>query len=333
MTPPPPTTPGTVRRAVVRLREIAPRLTFQAHRAPTDLKIELVQRLVRAGLRDFELSSFVRPDLVPGLADAAEVFGAVRAVPGLTLGCCIANERGLRAAADAGADSATFLLSADDAFARANIGRSTTESLVELERLAAVAADLGITLGSYVIFAWGGPTGPVRGPAELEPLARRLVDIGVTEWVLADSVGYAAPPQIRELTEAAARHVPLGSLTVQVHDNRGLGVANVLELAALGVGTIDVSLAGSGGHPAMPGQRGGGVCTEDAAQALELAGYDTGTDLAALVDTANWLAREGVPGLGFVRHVGAVPQAAQAPAALTFTWKTKTATHESEHAR
>ncbi|GAA4549652.1 pyruvate carboxyltransferase [Pseudonocardia xishanensis] len=315
----------------VRLREIAPRLTFQAHRVPTELKIELVQRLVRAGIRDFELSSFVRPDLIPALADAAEVFAALRAVPGLTLGCCIGNERGLRAAAAAGADSAAFLLSADEDFARANIGRSTEQSLVELERLARVAVDLGIALGTYVIFAWGGPTGPARGPAELEPIARRLVDIGVTDWVLADSFGYAAPPQIRELLATAAQHVPLESLTVQVHDNRGLGVANVLVLAELGVGTIDVSLAGSGGHPAMPGQRGGGVCTEDAVQALDLAGHDTGLDLAALVDTANWLADAGVPGLGFVRHVGPVPRSAPAPAGLAFDWKNPT--HESERAR
>ncbi|MGD9988186.1 pyruvate carboxyltransferase [Pseudonocardia sp.] len=315
----------------VRLREIAPRLAFQAHPVPTEVKIELVMRLVRAGILDLELSSFVRPDLIPGLADAGEVFAAVRTTPGLTLGCCIGNERGLRAAADAGADSATFLLSADEDFARANIGRGTEESLAELGRLAAVAADLGITLGTYVIFAWGGPGGPARGSAELDPIARRLVDIGVTDWVLADSSGYAAPPQIRALLDLAAHHVPLDSLTVQVHDNRGLGVANVLTLAELGVGTIDVSVAGSGGHPAMPGQRGGGVCTEDAAQALELAGHDTGLDLAALVDTATWLVDAGVPGLGFVRHVGPVPRAAQDPAALTFGWKNPT--HESEPAR
>jgi hydroxymethylglutaryl-CoA lyase len=320
MTPPPPSSPGTTPRPTVRLREITPRLTFQAHQAPTSLKIELVQRLVGAGIQDFELSSFVRPDLVPGLADAADVFAAMRAIPDLTLGCCIGNERGLRAAAAAGADSAAFLLSADEDFARANIGRSTADSLVELERLASVASALGITLSTYVIFAWGGPAGPARGPAELEPLARRLVDIGVVKWILADSFGYAAPPQIRELLEAASQYVPVRSVTVQVHDSRGIGIANVLELAALGVGAIDVSLAGSGGHPAMPGQRGGGVCTEDAVQALELAGYDTETDLATLVDTANWLENAGVPGLGFVRHVGPVPTTAQTPAALTFTW-------------
>jgi hydroxymethylglutaryl-CoA lyase len=273
-----------------------------------------------AGLRNFELSSFVRPDLVPGLADAAKVFAHYRDVVGLTLGCCVGNERGLRAAADAGADSATFLLSADEDFAIANIGRTTAESLNELEQIAALAANLDTTLGTYVIFAWGGPTGPARGAAELEPLAKRLVDIGVTDWVLADSFGYAAPTQIRDLVGAAAQYVPLEQLTVQVHDNRGMGVADVLELAAIGIGTIDVAVAGSGGHPAMSGQRGGGVCTEDAVQALELAGYDTGIDLAALIETANWLDRAGVPSLGFLRHSGPVPDATTPSDALSFHW-------------
>ena len=308
---------GTAR---VRLREIAPRLAFQSHPAPTEVKTALVDRLVAAGLREFELSSFVRPDLVPGLADAAEVFARYRDVAGLTLGCCVGNERGLRAAAAAGADGATFLLSADEAFAVANIGRTTDESLAELERMAAVAAHLDITLGTYVIFAWGGPTGPARGPAELTPLAKRLVDIGVTDWVLADSFGYAAPPQIRELVGAAAQYVPVEQLTVQVHDRRGMGVADVLELAALGVGTIDVALAGSGGHPAMQGQGGGGVCTEDAVQALELAGYSTGVDLGALVDAANWLDQTGMPSLGFVRHTGPVPDARTPSDTIAFGW-------------
>ena len=304
----------------VRLREIAPRLTFQAHSAPIELKLALVDQLVAAGLRNFELSSFVRPDIVPGLADAADVFARYRDDARLTLSCCVGNERGLRAAADAGAHTAIYLLSADEAFARANIGRTTDESLHELDRMARIAANLDITLGTYVIFAWGGPAGPARGPGELEPIARRLVDIGVFDWVLADSFGYAAPRQIHELVAAAAQYVPVERLTVQVHDNRGMGVANVLELAGLRVGTIDVAVAGSGGHPAMSGQGGGGVCTEDAVQALELAGYDTGVDLAALVETANWLERAGVPSLGFVRHIGPVPDAAAPSATLSFSW-------------
>ena len=107
---------------------------------------------------------------------------------------------------------------------------------------------------------------------------------------------------------------------MQIHDDRGLGVADVLELATLGVGTIDAALGGSGGHPAIPNGRGGGVCTEDAAQALDLAGYDTGLDLAALADTATWFASLGIPTPGFVRRVGPVPRPEDAPAELAFSW-------------
>lgn len=306
-------------REAVRIREIAPRLAFQDHVAPTEVKVELVRRLVDAGVRAFELSSFVRPDLIRGLADAEEVFAAVPREPGLRLGCCVGNLRGLARAIDAGADSASFLLSADEDFAQANIGRSTMDSLAELERMAAYAADHRIQLGTYVIFAWGGPTGPARGPDDLEPLARRLLGIGVDRWILADSSGYAAPPQIRELVTAALARIPAENLTVQIHDARGMGLAALLPLLDLGVRNIDTALAGSGGHPAMPGAQGGGICTEDAVQLLELSGVDTGIDLPRLLGAANWLADElGVPGKGFVRRTGPVPDRPGQP--LAFRW-------------
>jgi hydroxymethylglutaryl-CoA lyase len=301
----------------VRVREVAPRLTFQNHVVSTEVKIEFVRRLLDAGIRVFELSSFVRPDLIPGLADAEDVFAKVPRVPGLTLDCCVGNTRGLARAIDAGADTASFLLSADEEFARANIGRSTVDSLTELERIAANAADRDIVLGTYLIFAWGGPAGAARTADDLEPLMRRLVEIGVDRWILADSAGYAAPPQIRELVTAALAHVPASNLAVQIHDDRGMGLAALPALVELGVGTIDTSLAGSGGHPAVSGERGGGLCTEDAVQLLELSGVDTGIDLGRLIETANWLTSEvGVPGKGFVRHVGAVA----ATRSFAFTW-------------
>jgi hydroxymethylglutaryl-CoA lyase len=307
----------------LRIREIAPRLAFQAHPAPTARKVELISRLIAARVPAIEVSSFVRPDLIPGLADAAEVFARAERAPGVSLECCVGNTRGLDRAAAAGADAAWFLLSADDRFARDNTGRTTEESLRELERMRARADTAGTGLGTYLIFAWGGPAGPPRGPEELQPLARRLVEIGVTRWILADSSGYAAPPQIRELVQAAAAFIPLDHITVQVHDSRGMGLANVVELARLGVTNIDTSLAGSGGHPAMSGMQGGGVCTEDAVQLLDRLGLATGIDLPALIDTANWLAGDvGVPAKGFVRTAGPVPTAAgRQPAGSSFSWR------------
>ena len=292
----------------LRVREISPRLGLQAHRVDTSQKVELVERLIAAGMKAVEVSSFVNPKLVPGLADAEEVFARVSRPAGVSLECCVANVTGLKRAIDAGAHAAWFLLATDEAFSVGNTGRSIADALAELEKLRAIAEGTGTRLGTYLIAAWGGPTGLARTPQDLQPLADRLLSMDVRNWILADSCGYAAPPQIRETVEWAAALIGRERLVVQVHDSRGMGLGDVAELAALGISNIDLSLAGSGAHPAAPGAAAGGVCTEDAVQMLELTGFDTGLDLTALIDVANWL--DGLLGgreKGFVRRIGRVP--------------------------
>lgn len=292
----------------LRIREISPRLGLQSHLVETSQKVELIERLVAAGFKAVEVSSFVSPRLVPGLADAEEVFTRVGRPEGVSLECCVGNLTGLRRAIDAGAHAAWFLLATDEAFSLGNTGRSIADALTELERMRCVAEGTGTRLGTYMIAAWGGPAGRARTPADLQPLADRLLAIDVRDWILADSCGYAAAPQIRETVEWAAPLIGSERLLVQVHDSRGMGLGDVAELARLGVANIDLSLAGSGAHPAAPGAAAGGVCTEDAVQMLELMGYETGLDLSALIDTANWL--DGLLGgreKGFVRRIGRVP--------------------------
>ncbi|GGF33759.1 pyruvate carboxyltransferase [Subtercola lobariae] len=307
----------------LRIRDISPRLAFQAQPGTTAQKIELVERLIASGVTAVEVSSFVRPDLVPGLADAAEVFAGIQRRPGVSLECCVANATGLTQAIEAGADAAWFLLSVDEGFSSGNTGRSIEKSLAVLEQLQHIAEGSRTQLGSYLIGAWGGPVGLGKNPRALAPVLKRLGEIGVDDWILADSFGYASPRQITETVAFVAPSSRLDSLTVQVHDTRGMGVADVVELARAGVRNIDTSLAGSGGHPASPAARVGGVCTEDAVQALELMGFDTGIDLPALIDAANWLDTVlGGHEKGFVRHVGAVPQAHndKAPVVPEFSW-------------
>lgn len=294
---------------MVRLRDIAPRLAFQAFPATTDQKVELVDRLTDAGLRAVEVSSFVNPKLVPGLADATEVFARVKRPAGVSLECCVANERGLRQAIDAGAHAAWFLLAADEQFSRLNTGRTIDESLAELARMRKVAEGSRTRLGTYLIATFGGPVGTPRGPGDVHPVAQRLIGLDVRDWILADSCGYAAPPQIAEMVRWATELTPVERLNLQVHDSRGMGLANVAEAARVGVVNIDLALAGSGAHPASPGALVGGTCTEDAVQMLERMGVDTGVDLPALIDAANWL--DGIlggAGMGFVRKSGAVPR-------------------------
>ncbi len=292
----------------VRIRDVAPRLTFQAQPATTPQKVELVDRLTAAGITAVEVSSFVRPDLVPGLADAAEVFAQVQRPHGVSLECCVGNVTGLKRAIDAGAHAAWFLLSVDEGFSVNNTGRSTEDALATLAQMREIAEGTDTRLGTYLIFTWGGPFGPARHPDVLEPIMGRLLDLDVPDWILADSAGYASPVQMHETVGAAAALHTMQALTVQVHDSRGMGVANVAELARMGLRNIDTSLTGAGGHPAIPGGQGGGVCTEDAVQTLELMGFPTGIDLPALLDTANWFDEIlGGNEKGFVRHIGAVP--------------------------
>lgn len=293
----------------VRLRDISPRLAFQAHSAPTEQKVELVDRLTAAGMRAIEVSSFVHPKMVPGLADAEKVFAQVKRRDGISLECCVGNLTGLKRAIDSGAHVAWFLLAADEQFSKANIGRSIDESLAELESMVEVAASAGITLGTYLIALFGGPTGLSRNPEDVRGVASRLIDLGVSKWILADSCGYAAPPQIRKMVRFATEFTDITNLNVQVHDSRGMGLANIAELVNLGLANIDTSLAGSGGHPAAPGAHVGGTCTEDTAQMLSLMDIETGLDLPALIETANWLTEVvGVNGKGFTRMVGNVPK-------------------------
>lgn len=292
----------------VHIRDVAPRLAFQAHDVDTGAKVELIDRLTAAGVPAIEVSSFVRPDLVPGLADAADVFANVNRRDGVSFECCVGGAGGLRRAVDAGADAALFLLSADEGFSQFNSGRSVDESLDALAAMRALVEGTSTALGTYVIFAWGGPVGPPRRPQDLDGLLRRLLDLGVDRWVLADSGGYGAPRQIADTVRFAASLNSMEAITVQVHDSRGMGLADVAELACIGAVNIDTAITGAGGHPLAPGAAVGGVCTEDAVQLLHLLGHDTGIDLGALIDAANWF-DELVGGhqKGFVRHVGAVP--------------------------
>ncbi|MBC7657226.1 MAG: pyruvate carboxyltransferase [Frankiaceae bacterium] len=311
----------------IRLRDISPRMAFQAHPASTAHKVELVERLMAAGLQAIEVSSFVHPKLVPGLADAEQVFARVKRPPGVSLECCIGNVTGLQRAIASGADVAWFLLATDEDFSKANIGRTIDESLAELARMQEVAARADIRLGTYLIGAFGGPIGLARGPEDARGVAQHLMSMGVRDWILADSCGYAAPSQIQEMVAFAESLNGSEHLTVQVHDSRGMGLANVAELARLGVRNIDLSLAGSGAHPAAPGIRVGGVCTEDAVQMLHLMGVHTGVDLALLLETANWLDDIlGGKALGFTRRIGAVPVnaaelAAQQALSGAFRWQ------------
>jgi hydroxymethylglutaryl-CoA lyase len=250
---------------------------------PTDAKVAIFEALVTAGVRELELTSFVRPDRVPAMADA-EALCAATASSELRRWGLVLNERGAERALDAGLRDLQFVVSVSDTHSRHNAGRGTGEALDALAAVAGLARDRGAAVEVTLATAFGCPYEHRVDAAAVVAAAERATAAGVASIGLADTIGVAVPTEVRSLVGAvgAAVEVPVG---VHLHDTRGLGVANALAALDAGVRRIDGSVGALGGCPFAPGASGN-VALEDLAHALEAMGVRTGIDVAALVDAA-----------------------------------------------
>jgi hydroxymethylglutaryl-CoA lyase len=250
---------------------------------PTDAKVAIFEALVAAGVRELELTSFVRPDRVPAMADA-EALCAATVSSELRRWGLVLNERGAERALDAGLRDLQFVVSVSDTHSRHNAGRGTGEALDALAAVAGLARDRGAAVEVTLATAFGCPYEHRVDAAAVVAAAERATAAGVASIGLADTIGVAVPTEVRALVGAvgAAVEVPVG---VHLHDTRGLGVANALAALDAGVRRIDGSVGALGGCPFAPGASGN-VALEDLAHALEAMGVRTGIDVAALVDAA-----------------------------------------------
>lgn len=273
----------------VRIVEVGPRdgLQNEARALPTAEKVELIDRLSACGLAEIEVTSFVRPDWIPNLADAEEVARAIERREGTVYTALVPNVRGLERARACGFTSFAFFMSVSEAHNRKNVNRSVAESLDEARRLARAAQ--GARLRAYLSTAFGCPyAGPVD-PQTVAGLAFELVDAGYGEISLGDTIGVATPAGVRRVLEAVAARVPLDRVALHLHDTRGTALANALEGFRLGVRAFDGSVGGLGGCPYAPGAAGN-VATEDLVYMFQGFGLAGGVDLQGLVNTAAWLA-------------------------------------------
>jgi hydroxymethylglutaryl-CoA lyase len=279
----------------VRIVEVGPRdgLQNQPRVLPTEQKLELVARLFQAGLEDVEVTSFVRPDRVPQLADADELMR--RAVGlGPRAIALVANQRGLDRALAAGAQAISLIAAASEGFSRANTGRGVAEGLAELRELARSAKGQGLWVRGYVSTCfhcpYDGPVAPERALAVLDAVAEAEVD----EVVVSDTLGDAGPAQVVALCEPMLRSVGRDRLALHLHDTREMAVANVLVALQLGVRNFDGSIGGLGGCPFAPGARGN-VATEKVVGLCESLGLATGVDLEKLDVAKGVLGRGSFP--------------------------------------
>jgi hydroxymethylglutaryl-CoA lyase len=275
--------------ASVRIREVGPRDGFQNEPEviPTAEKLRLIELLGRTGLRRLEVTSFVRPDVIPQLADAEQVLSHARLPRSVAVSVLIPNERGLERAL---AHREHFqeingFMSASETHNQKNVGRSVSESLAGLERTFARARSEGLRCEGVISVSFGCPYEGRVTPDRVFSIASRMVAAGASEIGFGDTTGMANPLQVREFFLAAREALPWVELTAHFHNTRGQGLANVLSALEVGVESFESSFGELGGCP-VPAGATGNIATEDLVSMVNEMGIETGVDLQALVEAS-----------------------------------------------
>jgi hydroxymethylglutaryl-CoA lyase len=274
----------------IAIREVGPRDGFQNEPevVPTDAKVRLIEALARTGLKRLEVTSFVRADVIPQLADGPEVLRRIDVPDDVSLSVLIPNERGLENAL-AHRDrfhEVNVFMSASESHNRANVNRSIDESLGGLERVLGRARGEGLRCEAVISVAFGCPYEGHVPPERVFRIARQLRDAGAQEIGFGDTTGMANPAQVRDFLPAAREALGDGAeLTAHFHNTRGQGLANVLAALDAGVTSFESSFGELGGCPVPKGATGN-IATEDLVSMLHEMGHATGVDLGALLAAA-----------------------------------------------
>lgn len=268
---------------MIRIVEVGPRdgLQSEAAAVPTDVKVAYVDALSRAKLPEIEVSAFVSPKWVPQLADAEDVFRRIRREPGVLYSALVPNEKGFERALAAGAGKVAVFTAASETFNRKNINASIEESIARFVPVIEAARTARLPVRGYVSTAFWCPYEGRVLPDRVVDVGRRLLDAGVDELSLGDTIGKATPEEVRALLEALPAAIPRARVALHFHDTYHRAVANALAAARLGIATFDSSAGGIGGCPYAPGATGN-VATEALVEAFRGAGLDVSGDLDAL---------------------------------------------------
>lgn len=276
--------------ARVKIVEVGPRdgLQNESRQVPTAVKIELIRRLARAGVRHIEATAFVSPRWVPQMADAQEVMQGVERAPGLVYSALTPNLKGLEAALAAGCQEVAVFGAASESFSRHNINCSIQESLARFRPIASRALAAGIPVRGYISCVLGCPYEGRVPPESVLPVAQAMLDLGCHELSLGDTMGSGTPASTRILLERLLASIPASRLAGHFHDTYGAAIANACAALDMGLRTFDSSVAGLGGCPYARGASGN-VASEDLVHLLHAMGFETGIDLPALAETGHFI--------------------------------------------
>ncbi|GED60374.1 hydroxymethylglutaryl-CoA lyase [Brevibacillus formosus] len=277
----------------VQIVEVGPRDGLQNESAivPAAAKIVLIHKLMAAGLKRIEASSFVNPKWIPQLADADEVLQGINRSQEVTLSALVPNVRGLERARQCGLNEIALFMSASETHNQKNINKRIEDTYPILREVAQEALALGMKVRGYVSTVFGCP---YEGNVPLDNSRRvteSLLEMGVYEISLGDTIGVATPKQVHEVFGELVKDVTNERLAAHFHDTRGTGLANVAAALEEGIRIFDSSIGGLGGCPYAPGAAGN-ISTEDLVYMLHGMDYETGIDLEKLIEAGAYIGQQ-----------------------------------------
>ncbi|MBD3653593.1 hydroxymethylglutaryl-CoA lyase [Kangiella sp.] len=282
----------------VKIVEMGPRDGLQNEKQPvsTEVKLELIRRLIDAGETHIEATAFVSPKWVPQMADHHEIMAGLKSFPEAQDGSVwfpvlTPNLKGFEGALAGGAKEVAVFAAASESFSQKNINCSIAESIERFKPVVEAAKEHGIKVRGYVSCVLGCPFEGDIAPEKVAEVAKALYDLGCYEISLGDTIGVGTPNKARAMIAAVAEHVPTNKLACHFHDTYGQALANIYACLELGVATIDSSVAGLGGCPYAPGATGN-VATEDVVYMLNGLGIESGIDLTKLVDAGAYISEQ-----------------------------------------
>ncbi|MFV1958339.1 MAG: hydroxymethylglutaryl-CoA lyase [Planctomycetota bacterium] len=294
----------------VRLTEVGPRDGLQNEKriVPTSVKAAFVRALIGAGHTDIEVTSFVRPDVVPQLADAEALFARLGPPPdGVTYGALVPNRIGLERALGAPVGKVSVFTAASETFNRRNVNASIEESIRRFRPVVDGARKAGLRIRGYVSTAFVCPYEGRVPPERVAAVVERLFDLGCDEVSLGDTIGAATPPEVTRLLDLLLEVVEPSRLVCHFHDTRGTAVANLMEALRHGIEAFDAASGGVGGCPFAP-LAAGNLATEDAVYLLDRLGIEHGIELDRQREASRAVAPYlGHPLAGRVLHAPTFP--------------------------
>jgi len=276
--------------AAVKIIEVGPRdgLQNEKETIPASVKVELVDRLSRAGFQNIEAAAFVSPKWVPQMATSTEVMAQITRLPGVLYSALAPNMKGFEAALAAKVDEVVIFGAASEAFSQKNINCSIAESVERFREVALAAKQHGLRLRGSISCSFGCPYQGEVLPSAVADVVSRMQDLGCDEFDIADTIGVGTARQVQQLFELLSRDFPLERLAGHFHDTYGQALANIYAALEVGVSIFHSSVAGLGGCPYAKGATGN-VATEDVLYLMQGLGIKTGIDLQAVVDAGQFI--------------------------------------------